>query len=298
MKSSHNIFKYLIILLLLGGCSESTIDFGEQYKKTIYIVDSKDMLYQDDFHYDKDNFITVSVYCASSEPIKSDTKVKLKLFPKALDSLNYLFSLGNPLYVDKQLLPSSNYKLPDLNVTIKANQQYGTLNIPFYTEGLNPDTSYAFPLAIESNDKGYDINKELSIIIVNIHMVNSYSGNYTGSSIELPNKTIKSVQPHTKALSKNQIRIPIHNLSAETSDLETNFMVLTIEDSDTKSHNVKISNWKNSNVTDLGASTFDSKKMLFDLNYSFTDVDGNEYTIHENIRNTDVEIDDEDEEDA
>lgn len=278
-----------IVLCLLSACTESKVDFGEQYKKVLYIVNSKGMLFTGEHHYGgKDNYMLVSVYCASSEPIKHDITVTLAVDKHALDSLNEKTALGNPLYVDKVMLPEANYTLPEPVVTIKANQQYGTLRIPLKTDGLNSDVNYTLPLTIVSNSEGYEVNPELRSIVYEVKVVNGYSGKFSGSSIELP-KTIRSVQPDLQAMSANSVRMPIHTLESEVQNLPTNFMILTIANDSTA---VSIKPWANANVTDLGNSTYDKKKHRFVLNYSFTDKDGKTLSIEEKIVNIDAILDD------
>lgn len=283
-----------VFLLLFVSCSESLVDFGEQYKKTLYIVNSKDMLYIGKQSYGiKDNTMDFSVYCSSTKPIKSDLSVTLKIDPKALDSLNKKSALGNPLYVDIQMLPEANYKAGDLKITIKKNEQYGVLKIGLDMEGLNPDIAYALPLSIVSNSDDLDVNPEMNTIVYQVQAVNGFSGSFTGSSIELPG-TIRSVSPILSALSANTVRMPIHTLPAEKEFFNTNYMVLTIAGDSTS---VSIKPWANAIVTDLGNSTYDKKRQHFTLNYSFTDNEGKVFTIKEKIVNIDAPpIDDEGEE--
>ena len=92
--------------------------------------------------------------------------------------------------------------------------EYGVLHIPLKPQGLDPDISYALPLTIVSNSEGYDVNEELKTMVYEVKMVNGFSGNYAGSSIELP-KTIRSVQPTLKAMSSNSVRMPIHSFRIE-----------------------------------------------------------------------------------
>lgn len=74
---------------IFWSCSSEPADFGEQYKKTLYIVNSRDMLYVGEHAYgSENNSMSFSIYCASSEPIKSDLTVQLAINPNALDSLN------------------------------------------------------------------------------------------------------------------------------------------------------------------------------------------------------------------
>lgn len=286
------ILAFIVGTIGLSACSDSIVDFGEQYKKTVYLVNSRDLLYTGEHAYDVEtNEIMVSVYCASSEPIKKDLDVKLFVDEEALKAFNTQSALSNPLYVDKILLPESYYDLNNTIVTIEAGHQYGVLRIPLRTEGLNPDISYVLPLSIESNSAGYDINPDLRSLIYEIKMTNEYSGDYSGSSIESA-QTIRSVQPTLQAISANQVRMPIHNLSSSVENLDTNFMVLTIAQDGT----VSITPWGNAKVIDLNKSFYDRKQKRYELYYEFTTEDGNVLEIEEKITNIDAPKEDEEDE--
>lgn len=275
-------------ICFLASCS--SVDFGEQYKKVLYIINGEGMLFVGEHEYassDKENSIDVSVYCGSSEPIAKDITITLKLNPEALDSLNHRESLGNAVYIDKQLLPANYYTFPSQTVPIKAGSQYGVLEIPLKTEGLDADIAYALPITIESNTANYEVNKELQTLIYEVKMINDFSGDYAGSSKELPD-AIRPVQPTIQALSATEVRLPIHNYTNDLLNLKTDYMVLTISADSTS---VAIKPWGDAVVTDLGGSMYDTKRQYFELHYSFVDKDGSVIEVDEKIRNIDAIID-------
>lgn len=271
------------VLLSFASCSESKVDFGEQYKKTLYIVNSRGMLYTGEHAFGaENNTMDFSVYCASSKPIDEAVNVTLKLDSQALDSLNKKNALGNPLYVDITLLPEANYQLVEPAVVINKHEQFGVLKVKLKMDGLNPDLRYGLPFSIVSNDAGFDINPELKTMVYEVKGINGYSGSYSGNSIELPN-TIRAAQPKLQALSSSTVRMPVHTLSSEAAkDLDTNFMVLTIAPD---SSSVSIKPWANAKVTDMGNSFYDKKRQSFVLNYSFVNSDGKTLNIKEKITN-------------
>lgn len=285
--NSYIKFFFVIVVIALTAC-ENSVDFGEQYKKTLYIINSNSILHKKEHYFDvTDDYINISVYCAGSESTSDDVTVKLGLNLHLLDSINHINNLSNPLYVNKVLLPESNYIFENTSVTIKAGEEYGFLKLPFNFDGLNPDSCYVLPVTIQSNSKNYDVNPKLNTIIYEIEMVNGFSGEYAGSSTELP-KTSRSVQPTLKAMSANVIRMPIHTFNDDGNDMETNFMLLTIA---SDSVNVSISPWKNAKVTDLGSSTYNSEKMRFQLHYSYINNNGNEVRVVQKITNLKYEKD-------
>lgn len=284
----------LILLFLMGllaSCSNE-VNFGEQYKKTVYIVNSNNLLHvaKHSFETSKDS-ISVSVYCASTEPITKDLKVRLKVNRHVLDSLNALQVLADPDYVNRVMLPETNYQINgELYTTIKAGEQYGVLKVSFDFSRLDPSIPYALPLTLVSNNADYDINPRLKSIVYQVEMVNQYAGEYSGSSKTSPT-TILGIQPSLKAISINQVRMPIHNLSDDISQLLSNFMVLTIADD----NSVTISPWGLADVTDMGGSSYDPVTQRFELHYRFYDASANRQTVEAFIRNIDAPPSEEDE---
>lgn len=246
------------------------VDYGEQYKKTLYLVNSKDLFYSKDHSYtiDQDTLI-VSVYCASSQPIKEDVEVKLKLNFNTFDSVNNARIENDKSYQARTILPESNYAISNLDVTIKAGSQYGLLRIPLKLSNLSPEERYVLPFTIVSNSASYDMNEKLNNLFYEINMVNPYSGLYYGTSKRDQNAS-NTISVDLKALSNNEVRMPIHNLVSEKEYLETNFMRLVIEDGEEPEvKNVKIYSWAKSVVTDLGNSTYNVKEQKFNLNYAY-----------------------------
>lgn len=294
IKINIEFVKFFLLVCLgsfLISCSNE-IDFGEQYKKVVYIVNSTDLIHVGEHSFNTQNdIIPISVYCASSKPITSDLKVRLKIERKALDSLNMIQSLANPSYVNKVMLPEANYSADgEQYVTIKSGEQYGVLNIPFDFMGLNPAESYALPISLVSNDADYEINPKLKSIVYQIEMINEFSGEYSGSSQTSPT-AIVGVHPILKALSGNKIRMPIHNLSDEDKDLLTNFMVLTIVDD----YSVSIEPWGIAEVIDLGGSLYDPVRQVFELHYQFIDSSAKKHNVTSIIRNIDAPLTEDDE---
>ena len=283
MKRYKNInliaaLSFAVVSATITSCSNE-VDFGEQFKKTVYIVNSNDLLHTSEHFFGaRNDEIVISVYVASSEPITSDLKARLKLEPKALDSLNTLNALIDPSYIDKVMLPAVNFQIEgDPEVTIKAGEQYGTLRMPFHTAGLNPDIAYTIPMALLSNSAGFDINPALQMIVYEIRLVNQYSGLFAGISQESPTVS-PGVQPVLKAMSTNTVRMPIHTLNDDWQHINTNFMLLTIAENG----NVAITPWAEANVTDLGGSFYDAQNQTFELNYQFS-IGFVQYTIKQTI---------------
>ena len=283
MKKYVVIFNTLMFAAIIcASCSD--VDFGEQYKKTIYIVNSNEMLYTAEHFFGTANDeIIISVYCASSEPITDDVRVRLKIDRYAMDSLNAKNLLAEASYINKMMLPTSNYTLEgEPYLTIQAGHQYGTLKIPFDCSGLNPDIEYVLPFTLVANSADYEIIQDLRSIVYEVKMMNLYSGDYSGSLQESASRII-GVQPVLKALSENTVRLPVYNS-------ETDLMLLTIAPDGVT---VAINPIGNAKVQDMGGSTYDPLLQKFELYYSYTDAEERTIQIIEVITNVNAQKTDE-----
>jgi hypothetical protein len=267
-----------VLLIAVLSCDDDT-DFGEQYKKTVYIVNSSNLLSMHEHFYGKDNTAVFSIYCASSEAIREDLRVRVKIDGHVLDSLNDRGHLESDIYVDKVMLPATHCQFSgEADIIIRAGEQYGVLEIPFVADGLDADISYTLPLSIVSNSAGYDISPQGRSVVYGIELSSQFSGIYSGTSAESPT-AIRSLQVTAKAISTNTLRLPVHNLSTtEETDLDTNFMLLTIAGDG----QVTVAPWQNSTVVDLGGSFYDEVRQYFELHYRFTAGD-RIYTITEKL---------------
>lgn len=271
---NKTIFHYLLLGLtgvsLMNSCKkDAAVKFGEQYKKTLYIVHSDNTEYVKEHFFENENdTIALSVYCASSEPISSSVTVDLVKNLKVLDSLNYINSLSDANYVPKLLLESAWYNFESGKATIDAGKQYGVLKIPVHLKGIDVDKEYVLPISLVGNNAGYEINPKLSALVYRPKMKNRFSGDFTGTSKVLSEKSPNSIAPTVQAIDMNRVRLPIHNLEDDKDLLETNYMLLTIAED---GKGVSIQPYKNAKVFDEGESSYDPVLRQFTLNYSFMD---------------------------
>lgn len=282
-KNINAIFLVSILSFFFLSCNPQ-VDFGEQYKKKVYIVNSNNIVHGQELFLGQENHqFTLSVYCSGSENIKEDLKITFDIDKEALDTYNERMMIESLKYKKIDFLPQDRFSFDNPTVTIKTNEQYGLLKLPIAVEGLDPDKRYAVPVRIISNSAGYEINKERDFIILEAILQNGFSGEYSGFSENLLSGKKYAISPALKAMSPYSVRMPIHNLPYEEDELmKTNFMLLTI---DSDSSSVHISPWENARITDLGGSKYDKKEKSFDLHYSFISSDGTELRINEKIKN-------------
>ena len=285
MKKQSN-FSFLLIAALVVAtilsCKRDPLaKYGEQYKKTLYIVHADQLTHiKNHFYENTDDTVYISVYCGSSEPITEDVEATLRFDGQALDSVNRLISLENANDVPKQLLPTHLYTFSESVVKIKAGEQFGLLKIPVQLADIDPDIEYTIPVSLVSNNAGFDINPRLRSIVYQPNMVNNYSGVYSGSSKEADETSPQPITPTLTALSKDRLRLPIHNLDDDMDLLATNYMVLTIaEDRET----VSISAFRDASIVE-GTGHYDEGSKTFELTYSYL-VNGELKTVDAQITN-------------
>jgi hypothetical protein len=280
VKTLLNVAVFGSVAGLFPSCN-SDVDFGEQYKKTIYLVHGQDLLYTKEHYYGTENDkLVFSVYCASSETITENVDVVLQIDPHALDSLNARGNLeSGASYISKVMLPDGSYTFPTVaTVTVPAGSQYALLEIPFYPTGLNGDVAYALPLTVVSNSRNYDISPEARSVVYEVSLTNKYSGEFVGTSAEAP-QVVRPVQPVVKAISVNQVRLPIHDLDGDNQYLDTHFMLLTIAEDG----QVSIVPWLDADITDLGGNFYDEIRQSYELHYRYTNDSGKMFTVTEKI---------------
>lgn len=280
----NKIFLAVLALLFIGACS-SEVDFGEQYRKIIYIVNSNDMAYL------REHKITteeqegvVSIYCGGSDVLKDDIKVTIVPAEEAMERYNKrTFTEDNEnLHKKLEVLPAEYYSIASYSVTIQAGTEYATLPIMLKTEGLDADGYYAIPLAI-GNASGYEVQKNLDTIFYQIKLINDYSGEYNSviQNVIAPGDTVLVAKgKFLKAMEERVIRTSMYNLDDETSkidNMESNLMLLTIAADNT----VTISPWENAQLRDLGGSKYDPVAHTMTLNYEYENSDGDKLTLIE-----------------
>lgn len=280
--------------LFLGtGCSNH-VDFGEQYKKIIYIVNSNDQVFINQHRIsDTVQPMFISLYCSGTVAPEENIPVVLKLNPNAINEYNKSSFDESSYYKHLVMLPEEFYEVPSWETVIRQGEVYGKLPIYLKTMNWDPDSVYVLPLSIESVSGDYEINSKLSTIFYQIELTNNYSGEFNGLCMYLRDgkEMFISKDKKLKAIDVNKVRLSIYNLSDENKDLDDHFMILTV----LPDMKVKITPWKNAVITDLGNSVYDPVKKTFILHYECLDGSGNTIEIEETLTNIEINLDDTDE---
>lgn len=279
-------------VLFLTSCSNH-VDFGEQYKKIVYIVKSDNKVYLRQHKITGTEQIgDIALYCGGSDDLKEDVTVTLMKDEESMDAYNNKTFDASNQHEKLVVLPEKYYKIPSYDVVIKAGTEYTKIPITLQTNELDPDVCYAIPLSIKEVSR-YEINDKLKTVFYQLELVNDFSGNYLGTlkNIQGKDTIFTAKDKELKAIEENKVRTVIYNLNADHENLETNFMVLTIS-ADNK---VTINPWKNAKIRDLGNSVYDPVKKTFTLHYECRDNADNLIKIEEDLVDSDAVVDDEEE---
>lgn len=223
MKNIKLIFTGLMALIL-ASCSNK-VDFGEQYKKIIYIVNSKEMIYYAPHQPVEASPGSISIYCSGSTPPSEDITVRCKLDEEALATYNRNEFGDN---TDRYFLslPADRVTYENTDVVIKKGEEYGCMNFLINTADLDPARVYVIPVSIE-NASGYEIDEEQKTILYVIRVQNAFAGDY--ACTYRVNNQSNSQTKTALAMTATQILVPLAWNSNE-GDFETDFFLIQIEE--------------------------------------------------------------------
>lgn len=199
----------VLILCFCNACS-TDVDFGEQYKKQIYIVKGNDRLTETTLPMADRTEAFVTFYCSGSEMSDKDVVVHYKIDKEALTEYNET-EYGDNLARQMVCIPEEMVTFEEPAVTIKAGQEYAMLHFSINTSGLNPALNYAVPITI-TEVSAYEINQNVKTLFYKIKLKTQYSGLYNSQVVYHSYGKVESTkyaQKTTTAIAKNQIKVPI-----------------------------------------------------------------------------------------
>lgn len=294
---SIKLFITGVILYACGACS-TEVDFGEQYKKQIYIVNANERIISVVHPLTESTDGYVTFYCAGSERTSKDVVVHYKMDKEVLDAFN-VSEYGENTAKHLYCVPEDKVKFAEETVTIKAGTDYATLKFSIKTEDLDLAKNNTIPISVTEVSE-YEINPELKTLFYRLKLETKYSGLYdsrlaihASGSLE----STKFIQKATVATAKNQIRVPVMerkdipeesiNYYVITLDEATNEVTLTSPDPNFKPQaviNVRPS--PSEKPVPIKANYYNPEKKEFVIGYSYKVPAGNKFVL-ETIRHID-----------
>lgn len=170
---------YIGALLCLCGACSNEVDFGEQYKKQVYIVNANlnAGIIDASLMMEEQAKGSITVYCASSEFPNEDIVVHYAIDTAALNAYNLKeYEYATELYMTA--IPAELVTFETETVTIKQGEPYAVLPFTINTAALDPSANNALPITL-TNASGYEINPELQTCYYRLELDNPYSGEYS-----------------------------------------------------------------------------------------------------------------------
>ena len=170
---------YLIGLLCFCGACSNEVDFGEQYKKQVYIVNANlnGGIIDASLMMEEQSQGSISIYCASSEFPDEDIVVHYAIDTAALNAYNLKeFESATDRYMTA--IPENLITFGSETVTIKRGEAYAVLPFTINTAALNPSENNTLPITL-TDASGYEINPELQTCFYRLSLDNPYSGEYS-----------------------------------------------------------------------------------------------------------------------
>ena len=233
MKRINLIFT--VLLFLFASCSND-VDYGEQYKKELYIVGSSQSL---TYAYHQMNTASpghISVYCTGSQLPGRDVLVNYKLDKENLDKFNKN-EYGDNIENYFQMIPEGSITFGQKQIVVKKGEEYGLLNFTIDTQHLDFSKLYIVPITL-TDAWGYGISETQSSILYVVSIVNQYQGTYKSTYLKKnPDGTSASgvIIKITKALTATQLLLPLDNYSNKNGDLDfsTRYYLLNLNTDNT-----------------------------------------------------------------
>lgn len=209
---------YLLTVLgaiaLLTSCSNK-VNFGEQYKKVVYIVNSKEPLFYAEHDVTNASKGKISVYITGSELPSEDIRVSYKVDAQALEEYNKReYDDRTNLYFS--LIPEDLYSFQTPDITIKKGEPYGLLEFTLNTQALQANKVYILPITIY-DARGIEISENLHTILYVIQIQNEYAGDYM-STYRINGIGQGDIKKKATAISSKKILMPLAKASNTSSD--------------------------------------------------------------------------------
>lgn len=216
------------VFCFLCGCSNE-VDFGEQYKKQVYIVNANDKIVKKEYGLVEKTNDFVTFYCSGTKPSGSDIVVNYAVDTNALNQFNKseYGEESKVLYLVK--FPEKFVTFREPAVTIKAGEEFGTLHFSISTMDLEPGVRYAIPISI-TEVSSEEINPKMKTLFYQVSVnQNAYSGTYNCRQKIGWDWIPVDIEKKATAVSKKGIRLPIMNRT-EVPEGNNNYYEARIND--------------------------------------------------------------------
>lgn len=277
---------YTLVVLgfvsILTSCSNK-VDFGEQYKKVVYIVNSKEALHYAQHEASSTSKGNISIYVTGSELPDNDIHISYKVDEDALNKYNEK-EFGTSTQKFFYLVPKGAYSFETSDVTILKGESYGCLNFTINTTMLLPDKVYILPIKIEHADNA-EISENLHTILYVIQIQNKYAGDYI-SSYSISGSAKGEFSKKVIAISGKKVLLPLTDKSNSSSNnnlsYDTDYYQIMINDD----NSLVLESYLNSIIHQNmeKQSYYDPEERIFYIYYNIEDKYGSYLPVQEELK--------------
>ncbi len=141
-----------------------------------------------------------------------------------VDSLNDIATIGTVLYT---VLPTANYKINQMGVTVKAGDEYARLPFTINTDGLDAKKDYVLPIQLARASE-FEIVQDKKWILYHLRFNNHFSGVYNMTGL-LGTENIGK-EKTLKAMSANSLEIYADKVFEDTVNAKYNILLTVAAD--------------------------------------------------------------------
>jgi hypothetical protein len=260
--------------LLLTGCDIESPMEQNLYPQKVYIVGAKDKIVDRDLNIgNAQDTISISVAVSGSLHLSQDVTVTVAEDPDAIETYNARELSAEVTHYQK--LRDDIYNYPSEKVTIKAGTVYNTYPVYIQPATLHCDSLYMLPLKLASTST-YELNKEDTITLVRINLVNKYSGLYYVDAIlkNTSNTTDSLVYKMPRNLSAtddgNTVRMYHYNNEFHNGDANDYRPTHTIKITVNPDNSLTFVTWNLFQLID-GGGVYHPELKVYDFWYTYSD---------------------------
>jgi hypothetical protein len=264
----------LLPALLLAGCDTESPMEQNLYPQKVYIVGAKDRIIDRDLNIgNAQNTISISVAVSGSLNLSQDVTVAVAEDPDAIETYNSRELSAEVVHYQK--LQDDIYTYPSDKVIIKAGSIYNTYPVYIQPATLNCDSLYMLPLKLVSTS-AHELNREDTIALVRINLVNKYSGLYYVDGVlkntSNTNDSLVYRMPRTLAATGdgNTVRMYHYNNVFHNGDANDYRLTHTFKITVNPDNSLSLATWNRFELID-GGGIYRPELKLYDFWYTYRD---------------------------
>jgi hypothetical protein len=244
----------IIAGVMFSSCERDELFEREQYKNRFALLRDNN-LSTNTFNifaevHDLDSIVSegnLSAVCGGSLPTEKDINIAVYEDEELLTSYN-TSNYGEDTRLYAKRVPRNMYDIESYNITIRAGERYGLMNMKMRLNGLSPDSVYYIPFRV-NRFSSYEMNPERDAILYRVILKNFYATSqtdvYYSARYKLDDVNMMGSKVVTPVL-YNSVRTMAGELpyGKHLDTINSGAIILTVAED----NSVKISSWRDLEV--------------------------------------------------